>query len=449
MNLPNYFLADLPTEAPITASLITDACQNLKRNAAQYLTNRSTADIITLLDKIGHDWLSPDYPFRQDALELGPATTGFSRETLTHGLDQFFRQLTATNIENLLQQELGNSHRLDRFTTDEHNRSAMAIGPKLLAHIAPGNLPNPVLMSIIIGLLVRSAQFVKCASHHALIPRLFAHSIYEVSPKLGACIEIAEWKGGHTDLESALFAEADCLTATGSDETLSSIASRLPRKVRFIGYGTRVSFAYITKDMLCSTLPAQIAINAAQDVVAWNQLGCLSPHVIYAETGGKTTPETFASLLATEIQTFETTHPHGTLSHHEAAAIATRRSFYEVRAAHSPDTKMWTSPKSTAWTVVFENDSLFQTSCLNRFVYVKAVENLQETLHAIEPFREQISTVGLGATPLQASAMTLELARWGVPRVCPLGQMQNPPFAWRHDGRPALADLVAWKEWEK
>jgi len=26
--------------------------------------------------------------------------------------------------------------------------------------------------------------------------------------------------------------------------------------------------------------------------------------------------------------------------------------------------------------------------------------------------------------------------------------MQNPPLAWRHDGRPPLADLVSWTDWE-
>ena len=40
-------------------------------------------------------------------------------------------------------------------------------------------------------------------------------------------------------------------------------------------------------------------------------------------------------------------------------------------------------------------------------------------------------------------------AAWGVTRVCPLGQMQNPPLTWRHDGRPALGDFVTWVDWEK
>ena len=64
-------------------------------------------------------------------------------------------------------------------------------------------------MSMISGLLVRSAQFVKCASGTSFIPRMFGHSLYEVEPKLGACMEIAEWGGGTAEFENALFAEAD------------------------------------------------------------------------------------------------------------------------------------------------------------------------------------------------------------------------------------------------
>ncbi len=449
MTLPNYFIADLPPDAPLTPSLVTDACQTLRRNGERYMANRGTHEIVALLDRLGREWLDPSFSFRKFVVQHGPAATGFSEQTLMAGLDQFFRQLTAENLEALLHQELGHAQRLDKFAPDQPNRSAWVQGPKLLVHIAPGNIPNPILMNIVLGMLTRSAQFIKCASGQAFIPRMFAHSIYEAEHKSGACLEIAEWKGGTEDLEAALFAQADYLTATGSDETLAAIRSRLPFKTRFLGYGTRVSFGYLTQEILTAPHPAQLALRAAQDVVAWNQLGCLSPHVIYAENGGTTTPEDFAKLLADELQSFEKTHPRGSLSPEEAAAIATRRSFYEVRAAHSPETKMWASHKSTAWTVVFENDARFQTSCLNRFIYVKAVNNLEEVLQMAEPVCEHVSTVGLAATSLQSSAIVHKLARWGATRICLLGEMQNPPLTWRHDGRPALGDLVVWSEWEK
>jgi hypothetical protein len=328
------------------------------------------------------------------------------------------------------------------------NRAALAIAPELLVHLAAGNLPSPTFLSIVFGLLVRSAQFVKCAQGTVLLPRLFAHSLYDAAPKLGACLEIAQWRGGNVDLETALFDAADCVTATGADETLAAIRRRLPPRTRFLGYGHRLSFAYVSSATLSRLNANQVAARAAADVAAWNQLGCLSPHVIYVQQQGALTPEQFAEALAEQLARREQAEPRGALPVEAAAAIASRRSFYQVRAAHSPDTRHWCSQQSTAWTVVYEADPRFQVSCLHRFIYVKPAQDLTEALRNAESVRGHVSTVGLAATEDQALPLATELARWGVPRVCPLGRMQNPPLTWRHDGRPALGELITWTDFE-
>jgi hypothetical protein len=452
MNLPSYFLADLPSEAELTPGLITEACQTLRRNGQRFLEGRTTESIIRILDRLGRDWLLADFPFRQEVLKLSPAATGFSPEVLAAGLDQFFQQLTGDNLESLLRQELGHAQRLDDFFPNEDEgqsaRMALALGPQLLAHIAPGNIPVPVLMEMVLGLLTRSAQFIKCASGQSVVPRMFAHSLYEADHKLGACLEIASWKGGSEGLESALLAEADCITATGSDETLAAIRQKLPPSARFVGHGAKVSFGYITLAALDRHAHA-VAERAAADVTAWNQRGCLSPHVIYVEETGGGGGEEFANLLAGKLEALEKTHPRGLLSASDAAAIAIRRGFYEVRAAHSPDTKMWASRESTAWTVILENDARFQISCQNRFIYVKVVPELTQALQGAEPMSDKISTVGLACAPAQTPELARRLARWGAKRICPLGRMQQPPLGWRHDGRPPLGDLVTWIDWEK
>ncbi len=452
MNLPNYFLADLPPEAVLSPAMLAEACQTLKRNRERYLAGRSTEQLVNVLSDVAEAWRKSDNPFRKLALELGPAETGFSAGTLKRGLDGFFRQITRNNLHALLVQELGDARRLDALTAAEaerkSSRAAMVVGPEFLVHIAAGNIPNPTLTSIVFGLLARSAQFVKCASGSAFLPRLFAHSLYEADSKLGACLEIAEWRGGNADLENVLFAEADCVTATGSDETLAAIRSRLPARARFLGYGHRVSFGYVAREVLAHASAPRMAARVTDDVVAWNQLGCLSPHVIYVQTGGAVSPERFAELLSDELARCEQTEPRGELAAPHAAAIASRRGIYEVRAAHSPETLMWHSGNSTAWTVVFEADARFQASCLNRFIYVKPVTDLTELLQHAEVVRGKVSTVGIAAPEQQTEELAAQLARWGVTRVCPLGQMQNPPLTWRHDGRPPLGDLVTWMDVE-
>jgi hypothetical protein len=452
VNLPNYFLADLPPEATLSPAMIAEACQALKRNREQYLASRSTASIVNALSWVATEWQRPENSFRRLALERGPAETGFSRPTLARGLDAFFRELTTEKLNALIATELGHGLRLDAMCSAEHEqrqmRAAMVTGPELIAHIAAGNLPSPTLMSMVLGLLVRSAQFVKCGTGASFIPRLFAHSLYEVEHKLGACLELAEWRGGSKHLEEALFAEAGSVTATGADETLAAIQERLPAKARFLGYGQRVSFAFISGSVLNGFHLPRVVQRAVADVTAWNQLGCLSPHVIYLEQGGEANGEKFAELLAAELSERERMEPRGDVSTQTAAAIASRRGIYEVRAAHSPETRQWCSEGSTAWTVVFEADIRFQLSCLNRFVYVKPVANLEEALHGADAIREKVSTVGVAVPEHTMGEVATKLARWGASRVCPLGKMQEPPLGWRHDGRPALAELVTWTDLE-
>jgi Acyl-CoA reductase (LuxC) len=452
MNLPNYFLADLPPEATLSPAMISEACQTLKRNREHYLAHRSTQSLVNFLSELAENWLEPEFRFRKFALE-NAKTVGFSQPTLERGLDNFFKQFMRENFHVLLVQEFGDAKRLDAIcaTSVEEKcaRAAIVSAPEFLVHICAGNIPNPTLTNIVFSLLLRSAQFVKCASGSTFLPRLFAHSIYDADPKLGACLEIAEWRGGNLDLENALFAEADCVTATGSDETLDEIRRRLPLKTKFLGYGHRVSFGFVAHEVLRGSRAKKIVSAVADDVVAWNQLGCLSPHVIYVQSGSEVSPEHFAQLLAEELERREELEPRGEISAQHAAAIASRRGIYEVRAAHSPEhTQHWCSKDSTAWTVIFEADARFQLSCLNRFIYVKPVADLKTALENADNVRGKISTVGIAAPEEKIAELALQLARWGATRICPLGQMQNPPLTWRHDGRPALGDLVTWTDLE-
>ncbi len=453
MNLPNYFLADLPPEAVLMPTMVSEACRALKRNRARYLLERPTPQLVRVIARVAANWRDAEFPFRKLALELGPETTGFSRATLAAGLDTFFARITEENLNLLLEQDLGDARRLDEFAAAPgerlEKRAALVHGPSLIAHIAAGNLPCPALMSLIHGVLVHSAQFLKCARGTALLPRLFAHSLYDAEPKLGACIEIAEWTGGTLPLEEALFAEAECVTATGTDETLASTRLRVPPHTRFLGHGHRVSFGYLTRDSLGHAQARLLAQQAARDVAAWDQQGCLSPHLFYVEKEGAVSAERFAEMLAKELDSLEQLSPRGPLDVAAAASIATRRAFYEVRAAHSPETRQWCSEGSTAWTVVYEADARFQISCLNRFVFVKEISDLDEVLRAAETVRGQVSTVGLAATTAEAKGITRHLAHWGVSRICPIGQMQDPPLTWRHDGRPTLGELLTWTDWEQ
>jgi hypothetical protein len=452
MELPNFFLADMPSSEALTPAMLTDACLTLKRNRRKYLEERTTPSLIRTLANVAEHWNYPNYPIREYTLQKGPEMTGFPAEILEKGLLDFMKEMTEENLQALVEQDLGHLRRLDEPCGNESDRSgqrmSMAVGPELTFHITGGVLPNGVFTNIILGILAKSAQLVKCASNATFLPRMFAHSIYDTDPKLGACLEIAQWPGGDKGLEEAVYAETDLVTAMGSDKTISQIRKQIPERVRFLEYGHKVSVGYITKGALQGFGVRSLLSKTVDDIVAWNQLGCLSPHVIYIEESPELPPIQFAERLAEHLKKREREQPRGPLSPQQAAVITTRRSFYDIRAAHVPGTLCWKSEGSSDWTVVFEEDPLFQLSCLNRFIYVKRVENIREAIGGLEKVHGRVSTVGLAASPTESPEMVKTFARWGVTRICPLGSMQKPSLSWRHDGRPALGDLVTWTDWE-
>ena len=79
---------------------------------------------------------------------------------------------------------------------------------------------------------------------------------------------------------------------------------------------------------------------------------------------------------------------------------------------------------------------------------MKPVSDVSAVFPGVDEIHGQVSTVGIAAPPDKLKDLALRFARWGATRICPLGRMQNPPLTWRHDGRPALGDLVTWTDFE-
>ena len=186
MSLPNYFLADLPPEAALSPAMITAACETLKHNRQKYLARRKTVDIVNVLCAVAAGWLEPDNKFRRlalaharspdstarlDAVGLEPA--GFSPATMARGLDDFFRRFTPENFKPCCDRTSANpsSRRITRRLRSAPVPASLATSGTVRncwSTSRPGNLPNPALMSLTLGLLTRSAQFMKCASGASL-----------------------------------------------------------------------------------------------------------------------------------------------------------------------------------------------------------------------------------------------------------------------------------------
>jgi hypothetical protein len=140
---------------------------------------------------------------------------------------------------------------------------------------------------------------------------------------------------------------------------------------------------------------------------------------------------------------FNRTHPRGSLTTDEKATIANLRAAYRFRAAGDLRVALWEGGANLDWTVVYEEDTWFPASPLNRVIFVKPLP--EDLPSSIGPAAEHIGAIGL-------FPCTEELAGRFAPlrpsRFCPVGRMQDPPWTWHNGGIPRLASLVKWVDFE-
>lgn len=428
-----------------TVEQIQEAITRVRDARERVLPRRTTDAVISALARTAKNWLDPQSPWRQRAVEQAPKPTGFSEAMVREAIDLIFGSLTYEALGELLDRELGNRRVLDEFCLRGRVQSR-AHGPRLMVHVLAGNIPASGIVSICCGLLLRAANLVKLASADPVFPVLFVESLREVDAELADCVATLEWPRTELALTQAALIDANGVIAYGDDHTISALRQLAPATAPFLGYGHKVSFAVVTKEAMTEeNLPA-LAEAAAFDASVYDQQGCLSPHIIYVEERGQVGPRRFAAELAKAMAAYQMRVPRGQLTVEEAAEITKIRTGYEFRSASDKRVACWASPTGTDWVVIYDDNPAFTPTSLNRVVFVKPTDGLKRVLDAVQRFASQISTVGVA--PLHERAMTFasDLSKMGVHRVCPIGQMQRPPLSWHHDGRPNLADLVTWTD---
>ncbi|MEO6053251.1 MAG: acyl-CoA reductase [Chthoniobacterales bacterium] len=337
-------------------------------------------------------------------------------------------KISTEDLLQVVQTELGHVEILDGFAP-YGNHHARAFGPDVILHIVSGNTPHAALQSLIRGLLLKSRNLVK-------IPRAGLPEVEEFCSKLPeelrARVQIA------SELSEAWIQQANAVIVFGSDETIHAIRKKVPASIPFFAHGNRLSFGIVFDDPSFASVA-----NAAKDASLYDQQGCLSPHIFYIKENKPGDARLYAANLAAQMETFQKQHPRGDLSVNEAAQIFHLRTSYRFRAVNDPRVALWESQNSDAWTVIYEDDSWFATSCLNRVVYVKPLpDDISASLTSVQHW---LGAIGIWPCEVQFAE---KLQHFGASRICAIGQMQNPAFTWHQESRQTLAPLVRWVDFE-
>jgi len=287
-----------------------------------------------------------------------------------------------------------------------------------------GNTPAAGLQTAIRGLLVGAYNLIKLPSDglpqleefRSLLPAFLAARV-ELSRE-----RLTDW-----------IQRAEVVIVFGSDETIEEIRKSLRPDQIFVPHGHRISFGVIFEDPQFESVHG-----AAWDASTFDQLGCLSPQVFYVQRE----PRIYAERLAAAMEQFHGADHRGGVSLSTANAIRALREETAFRAANGEDCTVWQSADSTAWTVIYDTAPGFPRSPLHRTIFVKTIAVLDSELR---PIRSHLSCAGIFPANAENAARVAEA---GVSRICPIGQMQRPPWTWHQDGSGALNALVRWVDAE-
>ena len=349
------------------------------------------------------------------------------RATVLAGAAEFFPLLgtiTADELIDLVRLELGHAEILDGFRPYAGGFSSAVPNDPLL-HVISGNTPHGGLQTLIRGLLLGAHNFVK-------LPSSGLREIDDFVKLLPS--SLAEKVMTAVDLPDQWLVESRTCIVFGSDATIAHFRQTLPAETSFEPHPHRISLGIVFDDMDGNSAPL-----AAADVARFDQKGCLSPHDIYVAGDARG----YAVRLSDALAQIERHEPRGTITAREAAEIADTRANYRFRSASDPRVALWESENSTAWTVVYEQDTWFASSCLNRLVFVKPLPD--DLAGALGPALPWVAAVGIWPPTPENAERALRLHP---SRICPLGQMQNPPLWWHQEARQTLAPLVRWVDFE-
>ena len=374
----------------------------------KYLEKRSVFSIVASLGKLSLRWLNKNYSFRKIAVHRLVGKSRYTESMAHQLLDALFHELTAAKLLRLLKAELKDPLALDRFRRDAlTGKRQRARGPRVVTHIFSGNVPNPSIVSFILGMLIKSVNIGKVSSRDEGFLDIYLESLKSSDKNLAE----TNWLIDASDkrLTISAIAMSDLVVAYGNDVSLKEIRAHVPAAVPFMGYGHRTSFGIYAKEALTQKNLKTFAERTARDIWMMDQRGCLSPMEILIEAGGAVSLAGFSGALTKAIE-----------------------GLFAVKA--------WRLPAGQAAHLIGFGG--------RKMIGVRPIKDLKEVSKIFMPFQKHLQSVSLEAGAERRKKTAERLSAMGVNRICRAGRMQRPPLTWHHDGKWNLAAWVNWTDLE-
>ena len=392
--------------------------------------------IVSAVADAAQRWCDGDFPPRVRALDRIAERTGYSQPVVEYALDRLFFSITPDALQAVIRAELGSLDALDGFSPRPGRPNARA---------SPAGSVCVISSRTTIGVALIPAVFAMCAKCDVLVKdredalaAAFFETLAQERNEFARAARAAVWDPGESNAPS--LERFDAVVAFGHDGTLAAIRSALKPEARFIGYGSRASAGYVTRESLESAASARdVARGAARDLVLYESEGCLSLHVLFAERGATVHPDAFARMLADAVERANVEFPLGSRDAATIARVGQQRAAAAFRAASG--TGAVHTDEGAAYAVVFDPPPSEPPQFLPRMLGVIPVDGPQDALAYLRAHRLPLEGFALSSDRVDAVDAAV---RSGAVRLARFGELQHPPLGGDHCGRPRIAEFVRW-----
>ena len=361
---------------------------------------------------------------------------GLPAKEVEAGISSVAAFISRPNLDEKLRRELSTAEPFNPARIDYRRSIFESWAPLgLLVHVMPSNVFTVGALGLVEGLLAGNINFVKTSASDTLLPQLFAEALInsDVSDTIRNFIIVARLSSRRDDLLKAVFAEADGVSAWGSEESVAAVKAMAPPQARFIEWGHKISFAYIAAEKISDEGVLQ---PLARDICFLEQQACSSPQVVYAETSDKTELLSFGKRLGEAISKVSPLFPSVAPSMQEQAELTAVTELVKLDACL--DNAAVIEPDDKTWRIFVEYKSGLRASPLYRSVWVKPLMR-EDILPVLRPLRKYLQTVGLASGLGSLAELSGLFISAGALRTTQLGRMVGGSYMGEpHDGVYAL-----------
>ncbi|MFC4157933.1 acyl-CoA reductase [Chitinimonas lacunae] len=365
-----------------------------------------------------------------DALIAGRLDLGLDPDSQAELASFCRRDTLAAKLERELGETPQSLRRIDY--SEAHFEAWRPLG--VVLHVTPANAALLPFFAVLESLLVGNINWLRpSSSDNGLSARLLSALLdCDRSGTLADFIAVLPVASHQLD---RLFGHVDGVSAWGGDAALESIRRQLPAGCRWIDWGHRISFAYLSPEAASAeTLDA-----LADEVCRFDQQACSSPQLLLVDSDDPAVLQALGAQLAEAMARRAPAWPALVPSTQEAAEITTRLGFARLDQTFAAEPgHIW---QGQGWRVVWQHRSSVEPSPLFRTVLLRPLPRAR-LVEALLPWRTHLQSCALACPPGQMAELGRLLLAAGVTRVTPAAEIHQGYAGAPHDGVYALTRLA-------